>query len=201
MLCNKLSPNSVAYNSHITSNYLTTSVCQESRYSLTGSLVSGSLRGYTEMHLKARLGKDTPSSFPWLLAGGSPSLTVGRKAPSSLPQRLLQHGSCITRASKLRRQERARDMEVSFHKLIMEMTPHHSLLYSVTRSMPGSGHTPGRDYMAMHTRRQGSLGAMPEAATTQPSSLLAALRSLVPAGQLTASCSQSLVGRLPAFIN
>lgn len=142
-----------------------------------------------EVHLKARLGKDTPSSFPWLLAGCSSSLTVGGRPPSSLPQRPLQHGSCIIQASQLRRQERARDTEVSLHNLIMEVIAYHSLLYVVTRSMPGSGHTQRRGYKGMNTRKQGSLGAMPEATTTQPSSLLAALRSLVPAGQLTTSCS------------
>lgn len=153
------------------------------------------------MHLKARLGKGTPSSFPWLLAGCSSSLTVSGRPPSSLPQGPLHHSSCIIKAGKLRRQERARDMEVSLRNLITEVTSHHSLLYSVTRSTPASGHTQERDYTGMNTRRQGSLTATPEAASTQPSSLSAALRSLVPAGQLTTSCSQSLVRRWRACIN
>lgn len=99
--------------------------------------------------------------------------------------------ACFIKAKKLRRQESARKTEVSLYNSIMEVTSHLSWLYSVVRSMYLDPATPGEGITQEYEHQEvGSLGAM-LAATTQPCSLLAAVRSGM------ASCMGMLV---PAFI-
>lgn len=126
----------MAWNNDI--NYLTVSVSQESGCSLSGSSVSGFFTdtiksqgaGWGCSHLQAQPGKDPLQAH---MAFGRMQFLTGcwpEAVPSSLPRGSLHQNK---QAEKARESQRGGSH--SAYHFIMEVTPHHSLPCSVTRSM------------------------------------------------------------------
>lgn len=204
LLCNKLPQSLVAWNNNI--NYLTVSVRWESGCSLSGSSVSGSFTdpvqslgaGWDCSPLQAQLRRDPLQAH----------LTIGRiqflasswpeAIPSSLPQGSLHQNKQAEKARESRR-----DGSHSLYHLIMEVTSHHSLPYSVMRSMylapppdpPGERTAQGCEHQEVGAAGSRSRSCHYTALFFWP------LSSWIPAGQLTLSCSQTSLRMRHVFIH